>query len=146
MTKIIYSKNIIKFFITLQCFWSPWYVIAQTNPQIQWQLIGKLQGSDLYIRKNSLERIGHYLKVWVLYDYNQIRAGPKDEEYRSASSLFQFDCEEKKSQKLSSYGYLENMGEGRQIDLTDNNPQWIDLPEDSIGLYIIQSYCTNLKN
>ena len=146
MTKIICSKNIIKFFITLQCFWSPWYVIAQTNPQIQWQLIGKLQGSDLYIRKNSLERIGHYLKVWVLYDYIQMRAGPKDEEYRSASSLFQFDCEEKKSQKLSSYGYLENMGEGRQIDLTDNNPQWIDLPEDSIGLYIIQSYCTHLKN
>ena len=75
---------------------------------------------------------------------------PSDEAYRSAITLFQFDCQNNKSQKLNSYGHEEVMGKGRQIDLLEKNPPWIELPPNSIGMYLIETYCpspiTNTKN
>jgi len=68
-----------------------------------------------------------------------------DEVYRSAITLFQFDCQDKKSQKLNSYGHEEAMGKGRQIDLLEKNPPWIELPPNSIGLHLIEAYCLGPK-
>ena len=94
--------------------------------------------------------MGDYLKIWVLYDYHNARMSPSDEAYRSAITLFQFDCQDNKSQKLNSYGHEEAMGKGRQIDLLERNPPWIELPPNSIGMHLIEAYClspiTNTKS
>ena len=88
---------------------------------LPWVEFGQLSNSDVFVRENSIERVGDYLKIWVLYNYHNVRTSPSDEAYRSAITLFQFDCQDNKSQKLNSYGYEEVMGKGRQIDLLDRH-------------------------
>ena len=110
-----------------------------------WVEFGQLSTSDVYVRENSIERVGDYLKIWVLYNHHNTRTSPSDEGYRSAITLFQFDCQDKKSQKLNSYGHEEAMGKGRQIDLLEKNPPWIELPPNSIGLHLIEAYCLSPK-
>jgi hypothetical protein len=116
---------------------------AQTSIS-PWIQFGKLSNSDVYVQENTIEQIGDFLKIWVLYDYHSPKKSPYDEPYRSNSTLFQFDCQEKKSQKLNSYGYEQVMGKGKQIDLLEKNPSWIDLPTNSIGFHLIETYCSKI--
>jgi len=117
---------------------------------LPWVEFGQLSNSVVFVRENSIERVGDYLKIWVLYNYHNARTSPSDEAYRSAITLFQFDCQDNKSQKLNSYGHEEAMGKGRQIDLLEKNPLWIELPPNSIGMHLIEAYCpspnTSTKN
>ncbi|MFY7966199.1 MAG: surface-adhesin E family protein [Polynucleobacter sp.] len=115
-------------------------VSAQSNNN-SWKVFGSLSHSEVYIREGAIERIGDYLKIWVLYNYHSARTSPNDERYQSATTLFQFDCQDKKSQKLNSYGHEEASGKGRQIDLLEKNPPWLELPPNSIGLHLIEAYC-----
>jgi hypothetical protein len=118
--------------------------LAQSNSE-SWKVFGKLSNSTIYIQEKSIEKIGPFLKVWILQDYLAQRVGPNDEPYRSAITLIQFDCQEKKSQKLNSQGFIEPMGKGRFIDLTESDPPWIDLPVDSVGFHIIETFCASTK-
>lgn len=116
--------------------------LAQTANK-QWVAVATLASSDIYVRENTIEKVGDYLKIWVLYNYHNVRTSPNDESFNSATTLFQFDCQEKRSQMLNSYGFGEMMGKGKQIDLLEKNPPWIDLPANSIGWYLIEEYCSN---
>ncbi len=121
-------------------------VHAQTS-SAPWTLFGKLSNSDVYVQESTIDRIGDFLKIWVLYDYHSTRKSSDDEPYRSATTLFQFDCQDKKSQKLNSYGYEQLMGKGKHIDLLEKSPPWVDLPQNSIGLHLIEAYCgSNIVN
>ncbi len=122
----------------------PMTALAQSNNE-PWKVFGKLSNSTIYIQEKSIEKIGPFLKVWVLQDYLAQRLGPNDEPYRSAITLIQFDCQERKSQKLNSQGFVEPMGKGRFMDLTESDPPWIDLPEDSVGFHIIGAFCSSAK-
>ena len=113
---------------------------AQSNNSA-WKAFGSLSHSEVFIRESAIERIGDYLKIWVLYNYHSARTSPNEEPYQSATTLFQFDCQDKKSQKLNSYGHEEAMGKGRQIDLLEKNPPWVELPPNSIGMHLIGAYC-----
>ena len=115
-------------------------VHAQSSNNL-WIEFGQLSNSDVYVREKAIERVGDYLKIWVLYNYHSARTSPNEEAYRSAITLFQFDCQDKKSQKLNSYGHEEAMGKGRQIDLLEKNPPWVELPPNSIGMHLIGAYC-----
>ena len=115
-------------------------VSAQSNNSA-WKAFGSLSHSEVFIRESAIERIGDYLKIWVLYNYHSARTSPNEELYQSATTLFQFDCQDKKSQKLNSYGHEETMGKGRQIDLLEKNPPWVELPPNSIGMHLIEAYC-----
>jgi hypothetical protein len=148
---ITHPFNLNLFYCLLACLVliGPQAAHAQSsNPP--WVEFGQLSNSDIYVRENSIERVGDYLKIWVLYNYHNARMSPSDEAYRSAITLFQFDCQNNKSQKLNSYGHEEVMGKGRQIDLLEKNPSWIELPPNSIGMHLIKAYCpspiTNTKN
>ena len=115
-------------------------VSAQSNNSV-WKAFGSLSHSEVFIREGAIERIGDYLKIWVLYNYHSARTSPNEELYQSATTLFQFDCQDKKSQKLNSYGHEAVNGKGRQIDLLEKNPLWVELPPNSIGMHIIEAYC-----
>ena len=115
-------------------------VSAQSNNSV-WKAFGSLSHSEVFIREGAIERIGDYLKIWVLYNYHSARTSPNEELYQSATTLFQFDCQDKKSQKLNSYGHEAVNGTGRQIDLLEKNPLWVELPPNSIGMHIIEAYC-----
>lgn len=115
-------------------------VSAQSNNSA-WKAFGSLSHSEVFIRESAIERIGDYLKIWVLYNYHSARTSPNEELYQSATTLFQFDCEDKKSQKLNSYGHEAVNGKGRQIDLLEKNPLWVELPPNSIGMHLIETYC-----
>jgi hypothetical protein len=115
-------------------------VNAQSNNSA-WKAFGSLSHSEVYIREGAIERIGDYLKIWVLYNYHSARTSPNEELYQSATTLFQFDCQDKKSQKLNSYGHEAINGKGRQIDLLEKNPLWVELPPNSIGMHLIEAYC-----
>lgn len=113
---------------------------AQSNNSA-WKAFGSLSHSEVFIRESAIERIGDYLKIWVLYNYHSARTSPNEELYQSATTLFQFDCQDKKSQKLNSYGHEAVNGKGRQIDLLEKNPLWVELPPNSIGMHLIEAYC-----
>ena len=115
-------------------------VNAQSNNSA-WKAFGSLSHSEVFIRESAIERIGDYLKIWVLYNYHSARTSPNEEIYQSATTLFQFDCQDKKSQKLNSYGHEAVNGKGRQIDLLEKNPLWVELPPNSIGMHLIEAYC-----
>jgi len=115
-------------------------VSAQSNNR-SWKAFGSLSHSEVFIRESAIERIGDYLKIWVLYNYHSARTSPNEELYQSATTLFQFDCQDKKSQKLNSYGHEAINGKGRQIDLLEKNPLWVELPPNSIGMHLIEAYC-----
>ncbi len=115
-------------------------VNAQSNNSA-WKAFGSLSHSEVFIRESAIERIGDYLKIWVLYNYHSARTSPNEELYQSATTLFQFDCQDKKSQKLNSYGHEAVNGKGRQIDLLEKNPLWVELPPNSIGMHLIEAYC-----
>ena len=115
-------------------------VNAQSNNSA-WNAFGSLSHSEVFIRESAIERIGDYLKIWVLYNYHSARTSPNEELYQSATTLFQFDCQDKKSQKLNSYGHEAVNGKGRQIDLLEKNPLWVELPPNSIGMHLIEAYC-----
>jgi len=115
-------------------------VSAQSNNNA-WKAFGSLSHSEVFIRESAIERIGDYLKIWVLYNYHSARTSPNEELYQSATTLFQFDCQDKKSQKLNSYGHEAVNGKGRQIDLLEKNPLWVELPPNSIGMHLIEAYC-----
>ena len=121
-------------------FASTQMVSAQSNNN-SWKVFGSLSHSEVYIREGTIERIGDYLKIWVLHNYHSARTSPNEERYQSATTLFQFDCQDKKSQKLNSYGHEDFNGKGRQIDLLEKNPPWLELPPNSIGLHLIEAYC-----
>jgi len=121
-------------------FASTQMVSAQSNNN-SWKVFGSLSHSEVYIREGAIERIGDYLKIWVLHNYHSARTSPNEERYQSATTLFQFDCQDKKSQKLNSYGHEDFNGKGRQIDLLEKNPPWLELPPNSIGLHLIEAYC-----
>ena len=113
---------------------------AQSNNSA-WKAFGSLSHSEVFIREGAIERIGDYLKIWVLYNYHSARTSPNEELHQSATTLFQFDCQDKKSQKLNSYGHEAVNGKGRQIDLLEKNPLWVELPPNSIGMHLIEAYC-----
>ena len=115
-------------------------VSAQSNNSA-WKAFGSLSHSEVFIRESAIERIGDYLKIWVLYNYHSARTSPNEEIYQSATTLFQFDCQDKKSQKLNSYGHEAANGKGRQMDLLEKNPLWVELPPNSIGMNLIEAYC-----
>ena len=64
---------------------------AQSNNSA-WKAFGSLSHSEVFIREGAIERIGDYLKIWVLYNYHSARTSPNEELYQSATTLFQFDC------------------------------------------------------
>jgi len=134
-----FRKLLLVFVITY-----PLTATAQFNNN-SWKAFGKLNQSNIYIQENSIEKIGPFVKIWILQDYLAPRVGPNDEPYRSTISLIQFDCHEKKSQKLNSQGYIDHMATGRFIDLTESDPQWIDLPQHSVGFHIIETFCVSTK-
>jgi len=113
---------------------------AQSNNSA-WKAFGSLSHSEVFIRESAIERIGDYLKIWVLYNYHSARTSTNEELYQSATTLFQFDCQDKKTQKLNSYGHEAVNGKGRQIDLLEKNPLWVELPPNSIGMHLIEAYC-----
>ena len=115
-------------------------VSAQSNNSA-WKAFGSLSHSEVFIREGAIERIDDYLKIWVLYNYHSARTSPNEEIYQSATTLFQFDCQDKKTQKLNSYGHEAVNGKGRQIDLLEKNPLWVELPPNSIGMHLIEAYC-----
>jgi hypothetical protein len=115
-------------------------VSAQSN-NTAWKAFGSLSHSEVFIRESAIERIGDYLKIWVLYNYHSARTSTNEELYQSATTLFQFDCQDKKTQKLNSYGHEAVNGKGRQIDLLEKNPLWVELPPNSIGMHLIEAYC-----
>jgi hypothetical protein len=115
-------------------------VSAQSNNSA-WKAFGSLSHSEVFIRESAIERIGDYLKIWVLYNYHSARTSTNEELYQSATTLFQFDCQDKKTQKLNSYGHEAVNGKGRQIDLLEKNPLWVELPPNSIGMHLIEAYC-----
>ena len=136
----LFNFNLLYFLLTCLVLIGSQAAHAQSSNS-PWVEFGQLSNSDVFVRENSIERVGDYLKIWVLYNHHNARTNPSDDAYRSAITLFQFDCQDKKSQKLNSYGYEEPMGKGKQIDLLEKNPLWIELPPNSIGMHLIEAYC-----
>lgn len=96
---------------------------------------------DVYFDENSIVRTDQTLRVWLLYDFKELKIY-KGMSFLSDMRLSEFDCKYKKYKIINAIVYSGNMGDGKIIHNTiGEKPVVMDLPPGSVGFGMASALC-----
>jgi hypothetical protein len=84
---------------------------------------GTDDGLIAYVDLNTIRREGHFVTVWVLYDYKTSRTVGKAL-MLSSKAQHEYDCAEKRSRVLALGDYDSRMGMGKVINSDLRHSEW----------------------
>lgn len=99
---------------------------------------GVKQGEAHYFDPETVQKDGHYRKVWILSSYQQMQSGG----YRSVKSLYEFDCREEKARSYTMLLYPDTKAVASIIGAQhDKSKDWFDYSANSALGHIADVVC-----
>jgi hypothetical protein len=107
-----------------------------------WILVNEDAQATLYIDKSSIQQVGQFKRAWSKMEYSLNSEFFLKFKDRSSRSLFEYDCREKKSRRLTTTFFKQpNLIEQ---SLNDNKARdWEFIAPQSIGAKVIEIVCKN---
>jgi len=91
-------------------------VLFSSSAAAEWTRVGNDHelGVEIFIKKESINKVGNIAKIWTLTDYEIPRfAGGKRK--LSTKSWYEYDCQNEQYRTLILYWYSGHMGKGKIV-------------------------------
>jgi hypothetical protein len=107
----------------------------------KWVLVGTNEDADIYVKTDSIKRIGHMVTYWETFEYKSAQK-IDEKEYYSLKMKNETNCNTEESKTLFIAVYSESMGSGKVIDTwkTDKEVFRVIIP-DSLAHTVFQFVC-----
>jgi hypothetical protein len=115
-----------------------------------WREVSKTNDAVLYVDFESIAPRGRYMRAWVMFDYappKQTETYPQ-KEYKSAKSLWAFDCTERTSATAQHILLSGDLGAGEPIQVRSvdwGQLKFDDVVPDSIGETVLKITCATRR-
>ena len=90
-------------------------IFTTLNVYAEWVLVVKTKDKDIYIKTDSIKRIGHMVQYWSVDD-NKSAQKYGDKDYLSAKIKNETNCNTEEQRILFVAVYSESMGSGKVIN------------------------------
>ncbi|WP_254776215.1 surface-adhesin E family protein [Nitrosomonas sp. Nm34] len=111
-----------------------------TPAQAEWIRMdgGAKQGGAHYFDPGSMQKDGHFRRIWVLSSYDQKQSGG----YQSVKSLYELDCKQGKARSYTMLLYSDPKAETSVIGAQhDPSNDWFSYPANSPLSHIAKTVC-----
>ena len=85
------------------------------NVHAKWVLVGTNEDNDIYVKTDSIKRIGHIVTYWETLDFKSIQK-VDEKEYHSMKMKNETNCNAEENKTLFMAVYSEPMGSGKIVD------------------------------
>jgi hypothetical protein len=118
--------------------------VVSSSAVAGWIRLDRNVNQTLYVDSASIRKVGNRVKMWNLYDLNNINSDI-GKPFNSIKMHDEYDCKEEKSRTLAIYTYAENMGGGAAINAVETPGKWKDVVPDSVIVILWKYACENRK-
>jgi len=107
--------------------------VASSIAMAEWVEVSLRGNFTTYADPATILRDGNRIKMWNLFDYNEVKTGGNNEKYMSQKSQNEYDCKEEQKRTLYFSFHSENMGRGELIYSDSNPTKWVPIVLGSLG-------------
>lgn len=107
----------------------------------EWVRSGRTETFTAYVDPTTIRKAGSAVKLWQLYDFNEIQPSSGEKPYMSTRSQYEYDCDKKRTRQLKVRSYSRNMGKGKQLASVSSPSAWTPVPGESILETIWETAC-----
>jgi hypothetical protein len=111
------------------------------NVHAKWVVVGTNEEADIYVKTDSIKRIGHMVTYWETLDYKSAQK-VDEKEYYSLKMKNETNCNTEENKTLFMAVYSESMGSGKVIDTWKMDKEvFREIIPDSLAYIVFKFVC-----
>ena len=110
------------------------------NVHAKWVLVGTNEDNDIYVKTDSIKRIGHMVTYWETLDYKSTQK-VDEKEYYSLKMKNETNCNSEENKTLFMAVYSEPMGSGKIVDSWKPDNGFRIIIPDSLAYTVFKFVC-----